>query len=124
MIRGNVTENNEALIPIRLRGQNGDEVELRAVLDTGFNRYLTLSPNWIQALKLPFITTVPVRLGNKKMDEADIYQGRILWDGQWEKIEIQDHVSEELPLLGMAMLQGSFVTLRIANGGEVTVEPE
>lgn len=129
MIRGEITEDEEALIPIRLRGSNDDEVELQAVLDTGFNRFLTLSPTWIEALALPFLSTVPVRLGNKQMDEADVYQGRIFWNDQWRRVEIQDQESEELPLLGMAMLRGSFVTIRVvdpeqrqADPGEVTIE--
>lgn len=130
MIRGEISPEEEALIPIRLRGSNGDEVELQAILDTGFNRFLTLSPTWIEALALPFLTTVPVRLGNKQMDEAAVYEGRIFWNGQWKKVEVQDQESEEPPLLGMAMLRGCFVTMRVAepeqrpaDSGEVLIEP-
>ncbi len=44
MIEGFVNANLEAVITIPLRGPTGQTREIDAVIDTGFNGYLTLPP--------------------------------------------------------------------------------
>lgn len=39
MIEGQVTANREAIVQITVRGPTGDELEIDAVVDTGFGRY-------------------------------------------------------------------------------------
>ena len=122
MITGRVTQ-DEVIIPIRLRGANGTEVSLDALLDTGFNRYLTLSPSLIEALDLPFLSTVRVRYNNRTFDETDVYEGAVRWDDGWNKVEVHDQGSEEMPLIGMALLRDNWVAFKAVEGGAATIEP-
>jgi predicted aspartyl protease len=57
MITGHVTADREAIVRLKLRGTNGVEAEVEAVLDTGFTEYLSLPQNWVTALALPLLFT-------------------------------------------------------------------
>ena len=50
MITGIVNEYGEAVIPLVVRGQSGQEVKIQAVIDTGFNGFLTLPPQVVMTL--------------------------------------------------------------------------
>ena len=52
MITGRVTRTPEALVALRVSGPQGREIEIEAVLDTGFTDYLTLPPSVITELRL------------------------------------------------------------------------
>jgi hypothetical protein len=53
MISGVVNGNLEATIRLLIRGPGGPEQEIEAVIDTGFNGFLTLSPALVRRLGLP-----------------------------------------------------------------------
>ena len=53
MITGIVTVAREAVISLTVRGPNGQEQEIEAVIDTGFDGSLTSPPALITALGLP-----------------------------------------------------------------------
>ncbi|HEX5716821.1 MAG TPA: hypothetical protein VF179_11730 [Thermoanaerobaculia bacterium] len=42
MLTGHVTSDNEAILPIALFGAEGRIVQVEAVIDTGYNGFLTL----------------------------------------------------------------------------------
>ena len=52
MIRGVVNARHEAVVPLRLRGPGGAEVDVEAVVDTGYTASLTLSAAAVAALGL------------------------------------------------------------------------
>ena len=54
MIEGVVNANMEAVVTLTLRGETGQEREIEAVIDTGFNGFLTLPPTLAVELGLPF----------------------------------------------------------------------
>ena len=54
MMPGFVNAFHEVIFTLRLRGSGGENVETQAILDTGFNDWLTLTPAMVQALDLPF----------------------------------------------------------------------
>ena len=54
MITGIVTVEREAVISLTIRGSKGQEHEIEAVIDTGFDGSLTLPPALITALELPW----------------------------------------------------------------------
>jgi len=121
MITGEVTPEREAIVNVRVAGPGGVQVELRAVLDTGFNGYLTLPGALIAELDLPPRGSVPVVLGDGSTITAYIYKAFALWDDRRVPIAVQE--SEGDALLGMSLLFGSLVTLEVTDGGSVSVEP-
>jgi len=52
MIVGVVNDSYEATIPIVVRGTNGHEYEIEAVIDTGFTGFLTLPNALVESLEL------------------------------------------------------------------------
>ena len=52
MMRGFVTDDCDARLPLRLRGPTGIEIEIESVIDTGFDGQLTLSPVLVRSLGL------------------------------------------------------------------------
>ncbi len=55
MITGIFNVDREATIPLRVSGRNGQEREITAMIDTGFNGYLTMPPAMIAELECPFL---------------------------------------------------------------------
>lgn len=53
MIVGTVQSDGDAIVTLRLYGPNGASLQLRAVVDTGFNDSLTITRATISSLKLP-----------------------------------------------------------------------
>jgi hypothetical protein len=64
MIPGVVNGNLEATVRLVVRGSGGQEQEIEAVIDTGFNGFLTLSPALGRQLGLPHIGQSRVLLAN------------------------------------------------------------
>ncbi len=52
MITGVVNTDYEAVISLQVQGPSGQEREVNAVIDTGFNGFLTLPPILVTALGL------------------------------------------------------------------------
>jgi predicted aspartyl protease len=120
MIQGQVTPDREAVVPIRLRGVQGQELEIDAVLDSGFTEWVALPATTIAALGFPFRGTMPMGLGDGSRIWMGIYDGLLLWEGQDRPVVI--HEADEC-LIGMALLTGSRVVLEVVDGGLVTIEP-
>ena len=57
MIDGAVNAAYEAVVPIAVRGPAGRVRDIEAVIDTGYNGFLTLPPVLVGALGLPFVTS-------------------------------------------------------------------
>ena len=52
MITGAVNADYEAVIRLRIQGPAGEEDEVEAIIDTGFNGFRTLAPSQVTALGL------------------------------------------------------------------------
>jgi predicted aspartyl protease len=52
MIRGAVNARREAVVPLRVRGPTGTELDVDAVVDTGYSASLTLPAAVVAALGL------------------------------------------------------------------------
>jgi len=120
MITGIVTFNREAVIRVLVRGSRGQEVQVEAVIDTGFNGFLTLPVSLISTLALPFAGTTRVTLGNGSEVPIDVFEATVLWDNQERSVVVL--VAEGSALVGMSMLAGSRVTLDVEDGGSVMIE--
>ena len=121
MITGKVTANREAIIELEVVGSNHRKEQVEAVIDTGFNGYLTLPSDLINRLEFHIAGNRRVTLGDGNVVVLDVYLAKVLWHGLEREVLILE--AEGGPLVGMSLLYGSRMTLEIVNNGDVTIAP-
>jgi predicted aspartyl protease len=121
VIAGIVTPNREALVRLTLFNSGGQQQQIEAMVDTGFNLFLTLPPSLIVAHGLPFAVPAKATLADGTVISLDCYWVTLLWEGQPRRIVVV--AADDRPLIGMALLYGSRVTLDVVDGGPVTIVP-
>ena len=109
------------VVPLVVRGRDGGLRRYQAVLDTGFTGTVALPAPDAQRLGLPSPQTEHVTFANGESGNCDVYLADVLWDGQEQTSKI--YAIGEDPLVGMALLRGSRVTMDVAEGGAVLTEP-
>ena len=82
MITETVNADYEAVIRLFVQGPAGPAREVDAIIDTGFNGFLTLPPALVTALGLMRRSRGRVLLTNGSEEVFDIYGVTVLWDGQ------------------------------------------
>ena len=120
MIEGTVNANLEAVVVIPLRGPGGRTQELEAVVDTGFNGYITITPRLAAELELPLVGKMRVVLADGREETFDAHDVTVIWDGQSRYVDT--YVVDATPLVGMALLHGHGLYVEVAEGGRVVIE--
>ncbi len=120
MITGFVNADSEAMIRLRLRGTNGRQRDVSAIIDTGFNGFLTLPPDLIRALALPRIARARAVVANGGEEILDICRAVVLWDGKLRAVEATS--LSNAPLVGMGLLQGHELLIQVEEGGKVFIK--
>ena len=121
MIAGVVNANYEPVISLSVQSPSGQQRDIEAVIDTGFNGYLTLPPALVAELKLPFRIRGAAMLANGTEETFGIYGVTLLWDGQAKYVDA-DAVGPT-PLVGMSLLDRHNLNIDVADGGRVLVQP-
>lgn len=121
MITGQVTANREAVIELEIVSQNQQIERVEAVIDTGFNGYLTLPSDLVNRLNLQLAGNRRATLGDGNTVVMDVYLAKVIWHGQEREVIVLQ--AEGGPLIGMSLLYGNRVILTIVNGGDVTIDP-
>jgi clan AA aspartic protease len=120
VIEGVVSEGYEAVVSLRLRGSAGQEQEVGAVIDTGFNRFLTLPPTLVTELDPPFLGVTRVVLANGSEETLDMYGVTVIWDGEPRDVDVL--VADTAPLVGMALLESHSLYMEVSGGGRVVID--
>ncbi len=120
MITGTVNARPEILIRLAVRDAAGVEQQIDTILDTGFNGALTLPPGLIASIGLTWRSRGNAILADGSVQQFDIYAATVIWDGVPRQILIQ--AIDTAPLLGMALLVGYDLRVRVAVGGSVRIE--
>ena len=100
--------------------ESARSITVSAIVDTAFTAHLTLPIASIRELRLIQRGEQPAELANGTVGRFAVYAGLASWNGQVRLIPILESDSE--PLLGMAMLWGSRLTMDAIEGGGVTIE--
>ena len=119
MITGKITTNREAIIELEVIGLNQRREKVEAVIDTGFNGYLTLPNNLINYLRLQRAGSRHVTLGDGSVVVLDVYLAMVLWHGQQR--EVLALQAEGGSSIGMSLLYGNRVMLEVISDGDVTI---
>jgi clan AA aspartic protease len=118
---GVITADREAVLQVLVRGPDGQETSIEAVVDTGFNGFLTLASAIVAALGLTYHSEALATLADGSTVSLSKYLGTVLWHGQErEAIVLQ---ADGGSLVGMSLLYESRVILDVIDGGSVLIEP-
>ena len=121
MISGTVNSDLNAVIQLPLVGPLGQRQEVEAVIDTGFNGYVTLPPSLISQLGLKRRGRGRALLADGSIALFDIYAVTVIWDGVSRTVEV-DAVDVGV-LAGMSLLRGYRLHIQVTDGGHTQIEP-
>lgn len=120
MITGVVNAALEARIPIEVQAPaGGDMRQTEAVVDTGFGGYLTLPSALIASLGLPWLCRQNGVLADGSIQVFDVYTATVIWDGGPRTVEVE--AIDVDPLVGMSLLHGFELRVRVVPGGAVHI---
>ena len=74
----------------------------------------------IARLGLKQVHTAQVVLGDGSEVQIPVYRAEVLWHEQWRLIYVHEKGGA---LIGMSLLYGSILRIRVTDGSEVTIEP-
>ena len=120
MMIGNVNSRREAIIQFAVLGENNQKKAIKAVIDTGYTGFLTLSSAIITKLGLTWYMQEEGILGDGSLCIFNVFEATVIWDGQLKSIEINE--SETDPLVGMGLLEGYELNIQGFEGGLVTIK--
>jgi clan AA aspartic protease len=117
MIAGIVNGDFEAMLSLSICGSDGKVYIQDAIIDTGFNGWLSLSPDLIDQLNLKWKRRGRAILGDGSECVFNIDEAVVLWDGVYLTIPIDEADSE--PLVGMSLMEGYQLMVQVFEGGNV-----
>lgn len=119
MISGRVTDDREAVIRLVVDSPTHGAQEVEAVIDTGFDGWLSLPPVLISRFGLPWRRRGRALLADGSESVFDIYEGTVDWDGDRRRVSIDE--ANTAPLAGMSLLEGYELLVQVRPGGNVTI---
>ena len=119
MIRGAVTR-HEGIVRLSVFGRRGQRETVEAVVDTGYDGFLTLPPTMIRELELEWLSNGHAVLADGSECLFDLHEGEVIWDRRHMLIQIDS--SDATPLIGMRLLEGFELTMQIRQDGPVLIK--
>ena len=120
MIAGTVTADREIVIPMEAVSADRSSISFEAVVDTGFNGFLTLPVGLLNTLGASAAGTRRAELGDGNLVEMDVYCVNIRWRD--EEREVLALSADAMPVAGMSLLWGSRVSFDAQEGGTITIQ--
>jgi clan AA aspartic protease len=117
MITGFVNVKFEPIIPLSLRRADGKVFTQDAILDTGFNGWLSLPLDAIAELNLRWKRRGRATLGDGSECVFNVYEATVIWDGEPRIIPVDEADSD--PLVGMSLMEDYQLTIQVAEDGYV-----
>lgn len=117
MISGVVNAEFEPIISLSIRHSDGKAFTQNAIVDTGFNGWLSLPPDLIAELNLKWKRRGRAILGDNSECVFNVYEAVVVWDDTLLTIPVDE--AEVEPLVGMSLMEGYQLTMQVLEGGYV-----
>jgi clan AA aspartic protease len=119
MIHGTVVE-LQARINVVLCPPGRSDVEIECVVDTGFEGALTLPPDIVAALSLPYITSISANLADDSNVMTRLHLVTIVWHGVEREVIVL--AMGRRPLIGTALIEDYHLSVDFCEGGSVIID--
>lgn len=120
-MKGRVSARREAMIRIQVEGARGKRRVITGIIDTGFDGSLTLPLKTIRQLKLQRIGQRQCELADGSVINIDFFAARIAWNRRMLAVEVNE--AQTFPLIGMELLDGQELNIRVRPNDAVTIRP-
>ena len=114
MISG-IVRDFEPIIPLSVCSSDSKIYTQNAIVDTGFDGWLSLPPDLIAQLNLKWKRRGRAILGDGSECVFNVYEAIVIWDGDPLTIPVDEADSD--PLIGMALMEGYQLTVQVFEGG-------
>lgn len=121
MICGIVNAELQPTISLVVRGSKGVEKVIEAVVDTGFNGFLSLPEEIVSELDLPRKSGGIAILADGREADLENFEATVIWNGCPARILVDQ--ANIFPLVGMELCAGQELSIAVVNGGRVTITP-
>ena len=119
MIAGVVNAHLEPVIALRIRSIKGIEIDMDAVVDTGFSGFLTLPAPVVSTLGLSRYSVSSAMLADGTVRHFDLYQAEVRWDNTWRRVLVTALGTEVLA--GMQLMEGHELRVVARVNGPVSI---
>lgn len=119
MILGHVTDDRDPLVQLPIVRSNGTRRTVDAIVDTGFNGWLSLPAAVISSSGFRWLRLGRAILADGRETYFNVFDGRVDWDGAIVRVPVDE--SESDPLIGMMLMDGFELTLHAVRGGLLTL---
>ena len=116
---GIVNSKGESILRLVVGDHETQRVVVDSVVDTGYTGFLTLPPATIVTLDLKWRGSEDVVLGDGCTQRFDVYSARIIWDGKFRPIKVNEADTDSL--VGLELLYGYQMCIQITDCGSVEV---
>ena len=120
MIEAVVNAALQAVVSLTVQGPSRQSREIEAVVDTGFNDFLTLPSALAAELGLAYRNRGQMILADGSEATFDIYRAALPWDG--ESRHVYADAADATPLVGMRLLDRHDLSIQVRDGGRVAIQ--
>jgi clan AA aspartic protease len=110
----------QARIGVIFRLFGNPDIEIKCVVDTGFEGFLTLPPAAITQMGLPYVAQIDANLADNFSTKTNVYLATILWNGLEREVAVL--AMGLRPLIGTALLKDYHLGIDFYDGGTVLVD--
>jgi clan AA aspartic protease len=104
-------------LSLSIRRFDGEVFTQDAIVDTGFNGWLSLPPDLIAELNLRWKRRGRAILGDGSECVFNVYEAVVVWDGVLLTIPVDEADSD--PLVGMSLMEGYQLKIQVSEDGHV-----
>jgi clan AA aspartic protease len=112
-------EQLHALLPVTFRLRGKPDLSIDFVVDTGFTGFLTLPPQAVSALQLPYLEEASANLADDSQIPVSVHVATIVWNGEVREVRVV--ATGKRPLLGVGLLEGCELRVQFVAGGGVSL---
>ncbi|HID27118.1 MAG TPA: clan AA aspartic protease [Methanosarcinales archaeon] len=121
MMRGYVDENDQSILRIKVIGNYAD-INVDAIVDTGFDGYISLPIHIAVYLGLELYGDIQVELADGSVHQELVFAGKVVFNNETRDVLIILSRSNDT-LIGTKLLKNRIVTINYVNN-TITVSDE